>query len=605
MRSKRYYSVKEAANILDVSTNTIYSYLDKGTIRAKRLGKGRFKIPAADLAPYLSPVREIIKPVIGKGALHELFGKDAGYKFKGDFIFWRVYLAYLMIAVGAIHLFWRPNLFLSLPLLVGGIATFYISENWQKHQQLSFWIHIFDFLALLAASLIACLGGFYYMLIFLVPTAVCVFIQILVGINKLSRESSLASEFTNLLLIGIVIFGVLSLLMPSFLPTKFMSDIVSANKVSFLLLLILAALPVIYIRYLLFKWHAKVRSHLELFIFPFCGVTSLIMASIYLNLGIWDMAYAGFFYAFLAFVVMWFRKAGTISAYRKTDLRITFGWICAAIIVGIFSMFLIQEKLKQSVLQGMETKVDSIVNDINDSFTISESAIVTSAENLNLSRILANRDISGAEAYTRTLYDKLSDLNRVLVYDKDGIAIGVYPRSSLTEGTNFSSRDYFEIAKSSTKPYLSNVFDSVLGKRTVLYMVPVFKNTVFLGGVGVAYNLETLSEKFQSSNPSGEVFAVDRIGSYVLNRDSTKLGQKPPEIISSNIDKNEFQTDFQLVACLSAGVPEWRVCKQAVITDITQVLYIANVIIIICIFVNAVQTLRVGFSLSNKNKKYV
>lgn len=609
MKSKRYYSVKEAANILGVSTNTIYSYLDKGTIHAKRLGRGRFKIPATDLAPYLNPVRVTARPLINfnfdKFMLRSLFGKSPGYEFEGNFLFWRMYVAYLMLAVGAIHLFWHPNLFLSLPLIIGGIATFFIAENWQEHPVLSFWIHVFDFLALLTASLISFFGGFYYMIIFLVPTAICVFVQIIVGVNKLSREGSLVREFTASLIVSLIIIGILSLVKPGFLPMEYMQNFVLENRITFSLLSILATAPVVYIYWVLYRSHLHERCNLEPVVFSVYGIGSLVGASIYLNLGIWDMAYACFFYAFLTFIVVWFRKAGTISAYRKTDLRITFGWICAGIIVGIFAMFLIQEKLKQSVLQSMESKIDTITNNINDSFMITESTITSSVEDLNLSGILVNRDTDGAEAYTRTLYDKLSNLNRVLVYDKNGIAIGVYPRSSLTEGTNFSSRDYFQIAKSSTKPYLSGVFDSVLGTKTVLYMVPVFKNSVFLGGVGVAFNLETLSEKFQSSNPSGEIFAVDRTGNYVLNNDSTKLGQKPPEIISGNIDKNKFQTDFQLIVCLSAGVPEWRVCKETTVSDITQVLYIANVIIIICIFVNAVQTLRAGFSLSEKSKKYV
>jgi excisionase family DNA binding protein len=51
-RLKRYYTVKEAANILGVSTNTIYKYLDEGDLRAKRIGKGRFKVLASSLTPY-------------------------------------------------------------------------------------------------------------------------------------------------------------------------------------------------------------------------------------------------------------------------------------------------------------------------------------------------------------------------------------------------------------------------------------------------------------------------------------------------------------------------------------------------------------------------
>jgi excisionase family DNA binding protein len=60
-KQKRFYSVKEASKIVGVSTNTIYKYLDGGSLKGKRLsGRGRFKIPYSEIAPYLiqdEPVR--------------------------------------------------------------------------------------------------------------------------------------------------------------------------------------------------------------------------------------------------------------------------------------------------------------------------------------------------------------------------------------------------------------------------------------------------------------------------------------------------------------------------------------------------------------------
>ncbi len=52
---KKFYSVKEASKILGVSTNTIYKYLDEGSLKGKRLNnRGRFKIPFSEIAPYLA-----------------------------------------------------------------------------------------------------------------------------------------------------------------------------------------------------------------------------------------------------------------------------------------------------------------------------------------------------------------------------------------------------------------------------------------------------------------------------------------------------------------------------------------------------------------------
>lgn len=51
---KRILNVRQAANILGVSTNTMYKYLNKGTVRAARgQGKGSFHIPIRSLELFL------------------------------------------------------------------------------------------------------------------------------------------------------------------------------------------------------------------------------------------------------------------------------------------------------------------------------------------------------------------------------------------------------------------------------------------------------------------------------------------------------------------------------------------------------------------------
>jgi len=49
-----YYTVKEAAKLLGVSTNTLYKYLLEGKIKASRgTAEGRFRIPPKSLEDFL------------------------------------------------------------------------------------------------------------------------------------------------------------------------------------------------------------------------------------------------------------------------------------------------------------------------------------------------------------------------------------------------------------------------------------------------------------------------------------------------------------------------------------------------------------------------
>ncbi len=51
---KKTYTVKEVAKLLGFSTNTVYKYLDDGSIQAVRLGEeGRFRIPESEVERLL------------------------------------------------------------------------------------------------------------------------------------------------------------------------------------------------------------------------------------------------------------------------------------------------------------------------------------------------------------------------------------------------------------------------------------------------------------------------------------------------------------------------------------------------------------------------
>jgi excisionase family DNA binding protein len=51
---KKYYTVKEVSRLLSLSTNTIYKYLAEGKLASRRFGRGRFKILASSVAPFLN-----------------------------------------------------------------------------------------------------------------------------------------------------------------------------------------------------------------------------------------------------------------------------------------------------------------------------------------------------------------------------------------------------------------------------------------------------------------------------------------------------------------------------------------------------------------------
>jgi len=67
----KLYTVKQVADVLGVSTNTLYKYLGEGKIKALRFSKrGRFRIPETELTKLLGVKEEDIQR-LPKDALPE------------------------------------------------------------------------------------------------------------------------------------------------------------------------------------------------------------------------------------------------------------------------------------------------------------------------------------------------------------------------------------------------------------------------------------------------------------------------------------------------------------------------------------------------------
>lgn len=79
---KATYSVSEVATILGYSTNSIYTFLEKKKIKAIRMGKGRFKIPASEVERLLSgpkniPASSVTTLPVGTQTIHALPSRTA------------------------------------------------------------------------------------------------------------------------------------------------------------------------------------------------------------------------------------------------------------------------------------------------------------------------------------------------------------------------------------------------------------------------------------------------------------------------------------------------------------------------------------------------
>jgi len=114
---KKFYSVKETSRIIGVSTNTVYKYLDDGSLKGKRMGgRGRFKIPYSEVAPYLTQVDAghdvSSSTAVGSNTVAEVAVPDVPSENNSSFL--GPILETVSIGLGALLILWG----------VGGVKNF-------------------------------------------------------------------------------------------------------------------------------------------------------------------------------------------------------------------------------------------------------------------------------------------------------------------------------------------------------------------------------------------------------------------------------------------------------------------------------------------------
>ncbi|KKS03385.1 MAG: hypothetical protein UU57_C0035G0001 [Candidatus Woesebacteria bacterium GW2011_GWE1_41_24] len=115
---KSIYTVKEVAELLGFSTNTVYKYLDDGSIKAVRLGtEGRFRIPASE-------VDKLLQERGGNPQKMKVTSFDQGQEFPGVFDW---FIGFLSIGIGLSQFIYPIYFFTNANL--AGIAPFVDVRN--------------------------------------------------------------------------------------------------------------------------------------------------------------------------------------------------------------------------------------------------------------------------------------------------------------------------------------------------------------------------------------------------------------------------------------------------------------------------------------------
>lgn len=542
------YTVKQVADILGYSTNSIYTFLKAKRIKGVRVGKGRFRVPQSEInrlllvkkgeAPEL-PTAQPMQERTAEGIKETISSHPVQFSIFGK------------LQVG------MPNIFdwyIGIGAVVAGLAIYLFNKSFDSVQ----FSHVAPFIA--APQIILICGGIgviatnifvppraiwekiFYALLGLAGTCLTILLISTGDIDGAFIYGSLTLVIWIAMMIplgGIASFSLYITLLAissAIVPIVSRGDIhvtefiLTFASAPWIMSLVLGILALMYIPAL--WWSYRNNRH----IFWMC---TWIAAIIYFALALWyanGQYWARSFFFIVtalaaAFLGPW--EELQLSRNRKERLLMigTLGSIGAILLIGVTVVYLMQVNIIATVKRENQHKVayaqvltQSILEGV-------ESTLVGVASDSDLVAAVTTPDIDVLNTVSRTIMDSNPNIRRILILDAKGDGINIYPFGTFDE-KNLAFRDYFIAARDTGKPYISNLFTALVDQanRSVISVAAPIqgKNNVFSGVIVASLDLGHISDELQKiAVPERKEYVriVDSSGKIVADPDINEIGK--------------------------------------------------------------------------------
>lgn len=558
------YTVKQVAQILGYSTNSIYTFLKEKRIKGIRMGKGRFRIPQSELdrllmiakgastvvtmtapreMPELNP--QLLKPV---GAT--VVGPNGVVEPSREGLFNAVYpTSFPTPRVEVPSLF---DWFVGIGAIVLGLAMFLFSRTYEEYA-------IDQFMAWLPAIRILLIaGGFGLLLSDIVGKKFSgwhrVFhLAVLLGFGTYSFILASMFDFEGMVVFG-VLTGILLVtffvamggiagfalyvgLMIALLPV---AGVFSPSTSSLMQLVSLIPLPsgmlVVgwFILVLLcagIVWVGYQRDR-RVFWVGMLGVSAILvlLATHYAEMLLWGRALFVLITGLIAlFVPVW--QSLTFTHKRDRAFIFTaFGSLLVLYIVVVGVLRIMQTNIVDYANRELENKVSYGRMLIESTITSTKTILSSSAQNPLLIQAIEKNDAKSIVDLQKAIFEGNTDIRQVTVTSAAGDVISEYPYQ-ITDGSSYGTRDYFIKAVTTQQVVTSNFFETSADntkKESVVVVAPIVgsKKTV-IGVIMGTVDLLKLGNKLQeiASANRGEYFVVvDNTGKRVIDPDFSRIG---------------------------------------------------------------------------------
>lgn len=640
------YTVKEVANILGYSTNSIYTFLKEKRIKGVRVGKGRFRIPKSEVDRLLATekskqapdvvanriIESPIDPRVGVQehrpvTLEEIVTGSASAKLitVPGLYDWFMGMASIVLGLsmmlfasgidafttGAYGVLLSP---LRVTFIAAGAGLLMSDITGRAH---TMWRMVFYGLLMLAfgvlTGILMQLGDLVSATVF-APVVFISAAHTLVGIGSIASVSLVASAVV--VFVPLVLYLTNAHVMPAALQI-----VIGVHPAVFITLWIVFFFIVSWI--LLWSY----RTHRLTFWFV---VT--VIAGVFVGLSLWfsyQIQWSVALYVLVLglvalFTPTWDSLQFTYKADRKY-VFVTFGIIVCLFGAAIGVVQILQANMLSYASSEVENKVvfGKIVveNALDTAQTTIESIAANDVvvEDLrkgqeNNAVFTANKTQKDSETpqvhaqdVIRGIFEADSGLQRVYIADHTGEVISAYPlRSSLRE-ENISARAYFQQAIATGKTVLLEQFEagSAVSPSQLVIASPVRGDNGFPLGVVIGIvDIARLGEQVQqvAAPALSEYFILtDAHGSIIVHPDPERIGRQIEQGSPLSSDRRMgsvvFSSDTGDVVIAAGEVIDrimWRVGVYAPVVSVLSVTGAATIVVFALVVVSVLLVVVFG-----------
>ncbi len=561
------YTVKEVAEMLEYSTNSIYSFLKEGRIKGIRVGKGRFRISQEEIDRLLqtnkikeeplsvdSPRGNYLNQSVNSlavdlpveevsSSLPKLKKTVEQVKVKVPSLFdWFIGLGSIIFGITAILFVGHTNelgikdytsfIFpIKITMIVGGVGILLADIIGKAGIR---WHKIFFFilgLAYCSFTAIYISGGDLEGAALFGLTTLVMFLHIIWEIETIASFILYVGGIILLIPFAILIKPSISLGFQPALLTYFSPQM---NMVIWGVLSAIVAL-VLSLSY--------TRSN---FVFKFAvilvTVDLAVLSYLYgINL-FWGRS---LFFLLAALLCMFIPLWRTFHFLNKSDRRIifaTFGAIFLIFILIISVLLVIQINLKVYVGSELIDKTNYGKSFLDSVLTTSQATLDNLDQNPLLQEAIVKKDSNTFDDLARAILDATPNFRRIVVFSSNGDSLFIYPHGVLTE-PNISFRDYFKKAVTEKQSNITDSFETRIDgvtRSVVAVATPILDSKNDVVGVLVgSLDLDSIGNRIgkMANESKKEYFTiVDRTGK-VLMESNQKLVSTQWPLYSSTVAK--------------------------------------------------------------------